>query len=75
MSAMEKASRIGNCRRFMEKGGCSAEGVMEMRGMTSPAASLLDAGPVHTIDEAHAFFGGHFRTAPLGLVEEPGAVK
>ncbi|KAJ7836149.1 hypothetical protein B0H14DRAFT_3141853 [Mycena olivaceomarginata] len=21
------------------------------------------------------FFGGHFRTAPLGLVEEPGAVK
>jgi hypothetical protein len=59
----------------MEKGGYSAEGVMEMRGMTSPAASLLDAGPVHTIDEAHAFFGGHFRTAPLGLVEEPGAVK
>ncbi|KAJ7851908.1 hypothetical protein B0H14DRAFT_3137240 [Mycena olivaceomarginata] len=65
---MEKASRIGNRRRSTEKGGYSAEGVMEMRGMTSPATSLLDAGPVHTIDEAHAFF-----TAPLGLVEEPGA--
>jgi hypothetical protein len=33
------------------------------------------SGP-YTRDEAHAFFGGHFRTSPLGLVEkEPGMGK
>jgi hypothetical protein len=33
------------------------------------------SGP-YSIEEAHAFFGGHFRTAPLGLVEkEPGLGK
>jgi hypothetical protein len=33
------------------------------------------SGP-YTRDEAYAFFGGHFRTAPLGLVEkEPGVGK
>jgi hypothetical protein len=25
---------------------------------------------LYTIEEAHTFFGGHFRTAPLGLVEK-----
>ncbi|KAK6967055.1 hypothetical protein R3P38DRAFT_3509002 [Favolaschia claudopus] len=33
------------------------------------------SGP-YSVEEAHAFFGGHFRTAPLGLVEkEPGLGK
>ena len=33
------------------------------------------SGPF-TVDEAHQIFGGHFRTAPLGLREkEPGSGK
>jgi len=28
-----------------------------------------------TVAQAHAIFGGHFRTAPLGLVEKPGSTS
>jgi len=28
-----------------------------------------------TVTQAHAIFGGHFRTAPLGLVEKPGSTS
>ncbi|KAK7001234.1 hypothetical protein R3P38DRAFT_3284480 [Favolaschia claudopus] len=43
--------------------------------LTTEVSAGRMAGPL-TVDEAHAFFGSHFRTAPLGLVEkEPGLGK